>query len=76
MNATRLLSALLSFMMCGHALAQVQDIDKELSDLADRLAVQIKDQGKKKVAVKLGISNGAKAEVLAGLKEGQQVVLQ
>jgi len=32
--------------------------------------------GKKKVAVKLGISNGAKAEVLDGLKEGQQVVLQ
>jgi HlyD family secretion protein len=32
--------------------------------------------GKKKVAVKLGISNGAKAEVLDGLKEGDQVVLQ
>jgi HlyD family secretion protein len=32
--------------------------------------------GKKKVAVKLGISNGAKAEVLEGLKEGDQVVLQ
>jgi HlyD family secretion protein len=32
--------------------------------------------GKRKVAVKLGISNGAKAEVLAGLKAGDQVVLQ
>ena len=32
--------------------------------------------GKKKIAVKLGISNGAKAEVLEGLKEGDQVVLQ
>ncbi len=32
--------------------------------------------GKKKVAVQLGISNGAKAEVLGGLKEGDQVVLQ
>ena len=32
--------------------------------------------GKRKVAVKLGISNGAKAEVLEGLKEGDQVVLQ
>ncbi len=36
---------------------------------------QAKD-GKRKVAVKLGISNGAKAEVLDGLKQGQQVVLQ
>lgn len=33
-------------------------------------------EGKKKIAVNLGISNGAKAEVLGGLKEGDQVVLQ
>jgi HlyD family secretion protein len=33
-------------------------------------------EGKKKVAVQVGISNGAKAEVLGGLKEGDQVVLQ
>ena len=32
--------------------------------------------GKKKVAVNIGISNGAKTEVLAGLKEGDEVVLQ
>ncbi len=32
--------------------------------------------GERKVAVKIGISNGAKTEVLAGLKEGDQVVLQ
>jgi HlyD family secretion protein len=32
--------------------------------------------GKKKIAVNLGISNGAKAEVLSGLKQGDQVVLQ
>ena len=32
--------------------------------------------GKRKVAIKAGISNGAKTEVLSGLKEGQQVVLQ
>jgi len=33
-------------------------------------------EGKKKVAVNVGISNGAKAEILSGLKEGDKVVLQ
>jgi len=33
-------------------------------------------EGKRKVAVKAGISNGAKTEILGGLNEGQQVVLQ
>jgi len=32
--------------------------------------------GKTKIAVKAGISNGAKTEILSGLSEGQQVVLQ
>ncbi len=32
--------------------------------------------GRQKLAVKLGISNGVKTELLSGLKEGQQVVLQ
>jgi HlyD family secretion protein len=32
--------------------------------------------GKTKVAVSIGISNGAKTEVLSGLKENQEVVLQ
>jgi HlyD family secretion protein len=32
--------------------------------------------GKRKVAVKLGISNGVKTEVAEGLKEGDKVVLQ
>ncbi len=32
--------------------------------------------GRKKIAVKIGISNGAKTEVLSGLNQGQQVVLQ
>jgi HlyD family secretion protein len=32
--------------------------------------------GKKKIAVNIGISNGAKTELLSGLKEGDQVVLQ
>jgi HlyD family secretion protein len=42
--------------------------------------VQVPDPGAKdgmrKVAVNVGISNGAKTEVLNGLKEGEQVVLQ
>jgi len=33
-------------------------------------------EGKEKLAVNIGISNGAKTEVLSGLKEGDQVVLQ
>ena len=32
--------------------------------------------GKKKVAVTVGISNGSKTELLSGLKEGSQVILQ
>ncbi|HKU22591.1 MAG TPA: efflux RND transporter periplasmic adaptor subunit [Terriglobales bacterium] len=42
--------------------------------------VQVPDPGAKdgmrKVAVNVGISNGAKTEVLQGVKEGEQVVLQ
>src|SRR5450759_1171526 len=33
-------------------------------------------EGKRKIAVNIGISNGAKTELLQGLKEGDQVVLQ
>jgi HlyD family secretion protein len=32
--------------------------------------------GHKKVSVTVGISNGSKTELLSGLKEGQQVILQ
>lgn len=34
------------------------------------------EKGRKKVGVKLGISNGVKTELAAGLKEGQKVILQ
>jgi len=33
-------------------------------------------EGKRKVAINIGISNGAKTEVLKGLNEGEQVILQ
>ena len=53
--------------------AIVYDKDKKAS-------VEIPDprakEGKKKMAVNIGISNGAKTELLSGLKEGDQVVLQ
>jgi HlyD family secretion protein len=53
--------------------AIMYDKDKKASvDVPDPSA---KD-GMRKVAVNIGISNGAKTEVLSGLKEGDQVVLQ
>ncbi|MFY9912439.1 MAG: efflux RND transporter periplasmic adaptor subunit [Candidatus Sulfotelmatobacter sp.] len=53
--------------------AIIYDKDKKASvDIPDPKA---KD-GMKKIAVNIGISNGAKTEVLSGLKEGEQVVLQ
>ena len=53
--------------------AIIYDKDKKASvEIPDTHA---KD-GKKKLAVNIGISNGAKTEVLSGLKEGDQVVLQ
>jgi HlyD family secretion protein len=53
--------------------AIIYDKDKKASvEIPDTSA---KD-GKKKIAVNIGISNGAKTELLSGLKEGDQVVLQ
>jgi HlyD family secretion protein len=49
-------------------------------DKDKKASVEVPDpkgkDGKDKVAVNIGISNGAKTEVLNGLKEGDQVVLQ
>jgi len=43
-------------------------------------AVEIPDksqkEGKRKVTVKVGISDGSKTEIVSGLKEGDQVILQ
>ena len=49
-------------------------------DNQKKASVEVPDpkgkEGKRKVAVTVGISNGAKTELLTGLKEGEQVVLQ
>ncbi|MGO9642516.1 MAG: efflux RND transporter periplasmic adaptor subunit [Candidatus Acidiferrales bacterium] len=51
-----------------------------LYDKDKKASVEIPDpkakEGKKKIAVNIGISNGAKTELLQGLKEGDEVVLQ
>jgi len=51
-----------------------------LYDKNKKASVEVPDtrgkEGKRKVAVNIGISNGAKTELLSGLKEGDQVVLQ
>jgi len=51
-----------------------------LYDKDKKASVEIPDpsakDGKKKLAVNIGISNGAKTELLSGLKESDQVVLQ
>jgi HlyD family secretion protein len=45
-----------------------------------KASVEIPDQGakdgRKKLPVTVGISNGSKTELLSGLNEGQQVILQ
>ncbi len=53
--------------------ALLYDKDRKTSvELPDRKA----ENGKRKIPVTIGISNGVKAEVVAGLGEGQKVVLQ
>jgi len=51
-----------------------------LYDKDKKASVEVPDpsakDGKKKIAVNIGISNGAKTELLGGLKESDQVVLQ
>jgi HlyD family secretion protein len=49
-------------------------------DQSKSASVEVPDakakDGKRKLAVQAGISNGAKTEILGGLNEGQQVILQ
>jgi HlyD family secretion protein len=51
-----------------------------LYDKDKNASVEVPDphgaEGKRKVAVKVGVSNGAKTEILSGLKAGDQVIVQ
>ena len=71
-NAEIILEERKSVLMVPEA-AIIYDRDKKAS-------VEVPDpkgkEGKKKVAVQVGISNGAKTQITDGLNEGQQVVLQ
>lgn len=51
MNPPRVTTATLCIILCGYVLAAAQDMDKELSNLAESIAAPIKDHGKKKVTV-------------------------
>lgn len=51
MKPLHILTALICLFICSRTLAQTNDIDTELSNVADKLATQIKGQGKTNVAV-------------------------
>jgi TolB-like protein len=51
MKPSRTITVILCVLSCSYALAQTQDIDKELSTLAEKLAPSITEHGKKKIAV-------------------------
>ncbi len=71
-NAEILLEEKKNVLMIPEA-AMIYDKDRKASvEIPDAKG----DNGKKKLSVKLGISNGVKTEILEGLNEKQQVVLQ
>src|SRR6266481_10029833 len=51
MNPRLIIVLILCNSILSQGLLRAQDMDKELSDLAEKLAVPIKDHGKKKIAV-------------------------
>jgi HlyD family secretion protein len=71
-NAEILLEEKKNVLMVPEA-SLVYDKDRNASvELPDPKA----ENGRKKIAVKLGISNGVKTEIISGVNEKQQVVLQ
>jgi hypothetical protein len=51
MNTQRFFAGLLLILVCGRLFAQPATMDTELTALTEKLAAQVKDNGKKKVAV-------------------------
>jgi len=71
-NAEILLEEKHNVLMIPEA-AVIYDKDRKPSlEVPDRKA----DKGRRKIACKIGISNGVKTELVEGLKEGDQVILQ
>jgi HlyD family secretion protein len=71
-NAEILLEEKKNVLMIPEA-ALIYDKDRNASvETPDAKA----EKGRKKISVKLGISNGVKTEIVAGLNEKQQVILQ
>ena len=52
------------------------DLNRGVGGRATQLPDPKAEKGRRKIAVKLGISNGVKTELIEGLQEGQKVVLQ
>lgn len=71
-NAEIILEEKLNVLLAPEA-SIIYDKDRSASvEIPDATA----EKGRRKVAVKLGISNGVKTELLTGLNEGQKVILQ
>lgn len=71
-NAEIILEEKLNVLLVPEA-AVVYDKERKASvEIPDATA----EKGRKKVAVKLGISNGVKTELVAGLQQGAKVILQ
>ena len=71
-NAEIILEEKLGVLLIPEA-AVIYDKDRNASvEIADPKG----ENGRRKLAVKLGISNGVKTEILEGLQEGQEVILQ
>ncbi len=51
MKLERFVAVVVCALWCGSAFAQSQGMDKEISALAEKLAAQVKESGRKKVTI-------------------------